>query len=482
MFAVLGAAALLWGCSAMGPFARDGYPPAPTNPAKPWIPPTGYERYSPQRSILDGAVAAVPEPGGVYALADLIDLAERSNPETRLAWEKARTAAASLGEAHASWFPVVALAIPGGYYRDIKYSIDGTEIFEVAGVEPRVELSWLLLDFGRREADIEAARKLLIASNFAFNRKHQDVAFAVQRSFYTLAAARAGVAAAEQTLEAARMVDYSAKARLNRGLATRPEMLLAVQETARCAYELEDARGRLEDAKAALATSLGILPTVAIDVEDTSAAPLPATLPDTVERAIDATFVQRPDLAARLAELRAREAKIRRARAEFFPRLRFDGGGGGVVRGYNARVPFLGQAGSFEDLEPNYAALLRLEWTLFDGNLREQSLRRAEAEARAARADLEHLELKAVEEVWTAYVNAKTALRKHEFAVALLEASEEAYTSGLKSYQQGLSTLIDLLAAQRDLARARSTLIASRAEVLIASAALAYAMGTSLGQ
>ena len=258
-------------------------------------------------------------------------------------------------------------------------------------------------------------------------------------------------------------------------------MLLAVQETARYAYELEDARGKLDDARAAFASSLGILPTIPIEVEDMSAAPLPAALPATIERVIDATFIQRPDLASRLAELRAREAKVRRAQAEFLPRLRLDAGGGGVVRSYNERIPLTGQSGSFQDLEPTFSTLLKLEWTLFDGAERDYALRRAEAEVRAARADLQKLEIKAVEEVWTAYVDAKTALRKHEFARALVEAAEEAYTSGLKSYQQGLSTLIDLLSAQRDLARARSTLITSRAEVWISSAALAYAMGTSPG-
>ena len=463
----------------MGPFSREGNVPAPSNPGRPWVAPAGYERYSPLRST-EGTAPAKLESERVYGLIDLIDFAERTNPETRLAWEKARSAAAALGETQSSLFPVVGISIPGGAYRDVVYSPSGTQVYDIAGLEPRVELSWLLVDFGRRQADIEAARRLLIASSFAFNRKHQDVAFAVQRGFYTLAAARAGVTAAEQSLDAARVVEGSAKARLARGLATRPELLLAVQETARYAYELEDARGKLDDARAAFASSLGVLPTIAVEIEDTSAAPLPAALPDTLERVIDEAFTQRPDLAARLAELRAREAKVRRAQAEFLPRLRLDAAGGGVVRTYNERIPLTGQSGSFDDLEPNYTTLLKLEWTLFDGAQREQALRRAEAEAGAARADLEKLGIKAAEEVWTSYVDAKTALRKHDFARALIEAAEDAYTAGLRSYQQGLSTLIDLLAAQRDLARARSTFIASRAEVFISSAALAHAMGGSL--
>ena len=70
----------------------------------------------------------------------------------------------------------------------------------------------------------------------------------------------------------------------------------------------------------------------------------------------------------------------------------------------------------------------------------------------------------------------RSQLRKHEYALALLTASEEAYASTLDSYRSaGLATVLDLLAAQRDLARARTTRIQSRAELPTTSAALTFA-------
>jgi len=98
--------------------------------------------------------------------------------------------------------------------------------------------------------------------------------------------------------------------------------------------------------------------------------------------------------------------------------------------------------------------------------------------ARSGRCCSATLELKAIREVWKAYADVKTALRKHEYALALLTASEEAYASTLDSYRSaGLATVLDLLAAQRDLARARTTQIQSRAELLTTSAALTFAAG-----
>jgi outer membrane protein len=80
--------------------------------------------------------------------------------------------------------------------------------------------------------------------------------------------------------------------------------------------------------------------------------------------------------------------------------------------------------------------------------------------------------------VWKAYADVKTTLRKHEYALALLAASQEAYEGTLESYRSaGLATVLDLLAAERDLARARTTEIQSRADLLTSSAALTFAAG-----
>ena len=455
--------------------ARDPTSLAPASAEAPWKPP------SPPESYMPAPVDAYPvEARGVYGLADLIDLAERRNPETRRAWEQARASAAALGEAGASWFPTLALVVPGGYDQRVASSPVGTEVYREATAEPRVELSWLLLDFGRRKAEFERARQLLLASNFAFNRKHQDVAFAVQRSFYGYESARAEVEAADQSLETAERVERAAQARRERGLATRPDVLLAAQERARASYELEAARGRVDDAWGALAESIGIPPVPVLAIGDSAGAELPTQLADTVERVMDAALAQRPDLAAQLAELRAREAAVARSRAQYLPRLELAGAGGGALRSYRVRVEELDDSSHHDDHEPSYGAGLRLEWTIFDGFLRDNELRRTRAEADAARAELERGEVEALRQVWAAYADAKTSLRKHEFAEALLAASQESYDAELRSYQEGLATIVDLLAAQRDLARARSTQVGSRGELLTSAAALAWASGGPL--
>ncbi len=57
------------------------------------------------------------DPERVYSLADLIDLAEANNPETRIAWEGAVAQAGALGVARSELFPVVVAVATAGVDR-----------------------------------------------------------------------------------------------------------------------------------------------------------------------------------------------------------------------------------------------------------------------------------------------------------------------------------------------------------------------------
>jgi outer membrane protein TolC len=469
------ALAFLAGCGLLPfPATRDPYAAAPASPAAPWRPPPRVVAERPPALAGRPDGEALVDPGKVYELPDLIDLAQRINPETRRAWEQARSAAARLGQAEGAWFPTLVAAAAAGGQKVADRTTAGVVDIEGPQAAPRLTLSWLLLDFGRRRAAIEGAGQRVLAANFAFTRKHQDIAFAVSRSFYAFDASRARVVAARVNLEAAAVVAEAVQARLDQGLATRPELLLALQERARAAYEVQDAAGLIEDARALLAESLGISPVVPLRVVELGGVSLPAGLEQSVEQVIDRTLARRPDLAARLAELRAREAEVNQARARFSPRLNLSGAAGGDLGRYRASPP----SRSFDVSEFVYGGFLSFEWTLFDGFERDNVLRDATARRGAAEAELVALELRAIREVWKAYADVKTALGKREFALALLAASEEAYAATLESYRSaGLATVLDLLAAQRDLARARFIEIESRADLLQASAALVHSAG-----
>src|SRR5947207_2260234 len=78
-------------------FGRDQAPPSPE---KPWYPPQlrAYETDLAHGGSDEKRNRAAVETDSekVYELAELIDIAERTNPQTRIAWERARQAAAAV--------------------------------------------------------------------------------------------------------------------------------------------------------------------------------------------------------------------------------------------------------------------------------------------------------------------------------------------------------------------------------------------------
>src|SRR5262245_60451184 len=260
--------------------------------------------------VLKSTEAARIDPDKRYDLPELIDLAQRVNPETRVAWEAARRAALGVGLVESEYFPLLAISALGGY-KSVGLPIpqtvatDGFFRVDLLQVVPALNLKWLLLGFGRRGSAWDAAKERLLAANLGFNRKHQQIVFAVQRAFYGLTSVRARIAVAQSSLDAARAVEESTESRLRNGLATRPELALARQQTAQALYELEEVREKERDAQVTLAESIGIPPTTPIQLTDFSALPPPPELQDSVEKTIDRALEKRPDLIAKVAALRA---------------------------------------------------------------------------------------------------------------------------------------------------------------------------------
>ena len=89
--------------------AADNPPPSPDHS---WAPPglNAYEQALAQTNSLtqSNASAVAVDPGKIYDLPRLIDLAERSNPDTRVAWEKARQAARAVGLSESAYYPYLA--------------------------------------------------------------------------------------------------------------------------------------------------------------------------------------------------------------------------------------------------------------------------------------------------------------------------------------------------------------------------------------
>ena len=411
----------------------------------------------------------------MYSLAELIDLAEAHNPETRIAWEGARAQLAALGVARSELYPTLA-AIARSQTNRWEVLL-GTRFYRqtLQAFEGALELNYIIFDFGGRAGRIDAAKGQLLAANFAFNDTHRKLIYQVEQAYYGLLNASGQEQAARANLMNARTVQQAAEDRLKNGLATLPDVLEARSATAQAEYDLQAVLGAEEIARGDLATALGTSATVTIHVQ-----PLNENTHTGIHQrhrrpGDQSAFEQRPDLMQQLAEVRSANARIKEARAAYYPTLSLNAmPAAQSLYGLQQTLPW----GHTADLTGSLT--LSLNWTVFDGGARKNRLAQAEADSRAAEAQVSARRDQITDEIWTAYSNLKTALRQRQSAVALLQAASQSYSAALESYNYGVRSLLDVTAAQRTLAQARSIDVLARTQVLSAVANLAFQTGDAI--
>src|SRR5438309_4235990 len=435
---------------------------APPSSDKAWLPPklSDYEnQLAGQRchEAETGSRVSI-NPRKTYNLAELIDIAQRSNPETRVAWERARQAAAAVGLTESAYYPYLVAAAAGGYDRafipfptlrvkqqtpptngnlpNVEIVGGGTLITESLLARAELNAKWLLLDFGERKATRAAAREQLMTANVGFNGTHQKIVFDVTDRFYQLGNARQKVMVTQSALDAAKIVEQAAQARFDNGLATKPELLQAQQQSAQSNFDVQASLGAESDARVALIESIGLLPTVSLKVAD-----LPEQshrgrqTADSVGELITKALCQRPDLFAKLANVRAKEQGILKIRAEYYPKVTLDA----HFTETDLQVS-VAKSDYFGGTRPTFGAFLTMNVPIFDGFARRHKLDMADADLHQAENELAGARDSAAREVWKAYTDYRTALNKQDAAEKLLTASQSAFDAVLDSYKQGLST------------------------------------------
>jgi outer membrane protein TolC len=465
-------------------WATDVSQLAPAAPDKPWVIPSPADAarriwlLNDERSLgAERGNTAPIEGGHRYALAELIDLAQRNNPETREAWEQARQAALAVGLVESSYAPQISIEAIGGFQRTplpIPTTLlpKGYFISNTYEAIPMVALKWLLFDFGRRDGQDQAARANSFVSNVAFTGAHQRLIFTVSRAYFALGAARGRLSAARLALKTAETVQDAAASRREHGLGTVVALAQAQRQTAQARFNLTKATGDERTAYANLIASIGLAADTRIDIADSSEQPLPAEPPENVEALVRDALMNRPDVIAALGRIEAAEGALKSQRAAYYPTIAVTGQ---IYQNMGA----LSTDGSpyYSVNKPGGNILLTLSVPLLDGGARDSRVSLAKSEVAAARDKLEQVRDAAVQQVVNAYNDLKTSLAAYSAAIALNTAAQTAYDAALEAYLHGVGTYTDVANEETSLARADADKEDAHANVFTAAAALAFATG-----
>lgn len=423
------------------------------------------------------------DPKRSYELSSLIELGLANNPQTRSAWFNALARSAQVGQAKSPYYPKLSLQASGGYQKSFYQINDGPMGLRQTSLTPELDFEYLLLDFGRRAADVRRTVALLDAANLAFSRNIQNTVYAIQQSYFAHAAALSQRDAAKANLELSKTILAMVEAQVANGLGTKPELDTARKTFAQADFDLSSAERNVEVTLGNLRVATGLQANAPLKVvpgeaggNDTNAAAAHyEELGSKVDKMIDQAIQKRPDLAARRADIAASRAAVERANADFMPKLSLQGAYSSEPYVYTASQP--SQTGTYYGNAQGYSGFAVLSWDLFDGFQRVEKVKQSQAEESQARANADSTKLQTTQEVWIAYNDFLKAKKKVAYASSQVVSAQENFNSAQAAFANQLLNITDLISNQSALAAARFDEAGARADYLTCLASLSLAMG-----
>ena len=474
---------------------------APESPFRPWAPtqdtspdatPQTSQDASPDSATAPDSFAVAPDPRmaelapgptldpeRIYSLPELIDLAQREHPSTRLAWNRARQAALAVGIAEATFLPMLSANAIWGWQRTstpspltlgglLPEDIDT----ELRGVAPFLSLEWLLFDFGQRRALTDAAEHASYAANVLFNGTHQRIIHDVAHAYYTHGAALAKLQTAEQALANSERTLEAVQARVKAGIATTVELALARQHVAQSKLRKVNAQTLTHATYQGLLAAAGLPASAEIRIGGLEQRTLPRATASLTADAIQTALSRRPDLQASYAALAAAKAGVTAAEAAFLPKVYLAAVAGGNKNRFNLEsLPTLHHRSSTS------AVLIGVTVPLYDAGLRAARLKDAEIRVEDAQSIFQRAQRDAVREIILAEDMLRSALASYHAASELVETTSIAHDAASEAYRNGLGTLTTALETATSLLDAKEARSDAYAASLSAAANLAFVMG-----
>jgi outer membrane protein len=403
---------------------------------------------------------------GPLSLAQCIQIALENNPEARISWQTARSAAAAVGQARGALLPQIDFSASRQRSKSqVLTEIDA--VFIRTMYDATFGVRQLLFDFGARRAKVDSAEAALRTADFRHNSLLLDLALATELSYYELLAAQSLQKVAEDTvIQRTRHLEL-AQRRLNAGLGRKVDVLQAAAERAGAELGLVEARSKTRVARGRLATVMGLRASTPIEVVE-----IPDAVRELERRDVDSLMEQaawrRPQLKAAASDVMRLRRELDAQRAGRWPEL-----------SASASIGLRDTHFLPDEHSDERAVAISLRWPLFTGFQRTYSIRQLEAELTAA-IDSYEKTLRDVElEVWTAYSELIRAEEALAAAEAFVSSARENLNVAERGYQEGRANIVELIDAQTNLTVALARQVGVRLDWYSSMARLERAIGES---
>lgn len=325
----------------------------------------------------------------------------------------------------------------------------------------RIEAQFPIYTGGMLEGYIEQAQAYIRAAQQGDQSARQQVIFQVLQAYEGVHAARAYVNVAQQGEIAAASYVKTIANLLKQGVVVKSDLLSA-------RIHLEDVRVKLAQAQNTEAAALdqlrmllGLPLSQPLDVGPQVA---PAALTGKIEELRAQALADNPGLNAMRNQLQAAQASVKVAKAGLYPQL-----------GLMARQEWNDKNAGLN--ASSYTLGGTLSWNAFDGGTVRGAVDRAAAGKAELAARLEQAESGVAFQVAEAWRKSDEAARRVALRELAVTHAEEALGLVEKRYNNGVTTITELLAARAQLDDARAGVVAAKYDLAIQRAGLRLALG-----
>ncbi len=396
-------------------------------------------------------------------LADVVDLALRNSPATRVSYTQAVAAADVYGSTEGRMYPTVTLGAAAG--KALAFPTPGKSAVEHLQYGPIVSLSYTVLDFGGRSGSIDVARQTVIAADLTHNATVQNTILQVESAAFGYLSARSQRDAQKSSVQLAAAALDEANERHHVGLATIADVLQAQTAKSEAELQLETLEGAVQITRGSLAVAMGLAANTAVDIPDVPAVDSARFVTQSVDTLIDIAVRNRPELATARAQSAAAASQIRVARSAYLPLLAFGATGSNNVSDVST---FAGRT---------YALTFGVQMPVFSGFSNQYDVQAASQQYQSALARSESEKQEIIQEVFTAYYTLRTSTERVRTSADLLASAIQSEEVARERYREGVGTIVDLLVAQNALATARAQSVDARWQWRSSLAQLAHDIG-----
>ena len=396
-------------------------------------------------------------------LADVIEFSLCNNPQTRQSWANVLDQAAKLGSSRSAYLPTISGT------GDASRSFSKTKTLGNSAdteLSPAVSLSYLLLDFGGRDAAVESTKAALVAADYTHDATLQSVLFSAIQAYYQLFSAQASVVAAIDNVKSTKAGFDAASLRYKVGAATIADKLQAETAYAQATLTQQQAENLALTNKGVLANVMGLAPDYDFSISKDIPKELNADFGEDVKQLLEEAKKSRPDLAASIAKVSSAKANLDLQKSNDLPSITAS-----ASKNYN--YVEAGRSGNSNG--STFGATLHIP--IFTGFNNSYQITSAREELEAQMATQAETENNILLDVWKTYSNFLTAQKTMSTTDILLASAKKSEEVVLGRYKAGAGNITDVLSAQAQLANARQQRVQAQYDWLIAKADLLRAMG-----